>query len=57
MQKPLASAVIGGLSFSTLFTLIFAPALFVSMRKSILNRQDAKDARKDEEVEPLTEPV
>jgi multidrug efflux pump subunit AcrB len=30
MQKPLAIAVIGGLTFSTLFTLVFAPLLYVS---------------------------
>lgn len=33
MQKPLAIAVIGGLSFSTLFTLLLAPLLYVSMRQ------------------------
>ncbi len=33
MQKPLAIAVIGGLSFSTLFTLLFAPLLYVSLRR------------------------
>jgi CzcA family heavy metal efflux pump len=32
MQKPLAIAVIGGLSFSTLFTLVFVPLLYVSFR-------------------------
>ncbi len=32
MQKPLAIAVIGGLSFSTLFTLFFVPLLYVSFR-------------------------
>ena len=31
MQKPLAIAVIGGLSVSTLFTLLVAPVLFVSL--------------------------
>ena len=31
MQKPLAIAVIGGLAFSTFFTLILAPALFVTL--------------------------
>lgn len=29
MQKPLAIAVIGGLTFSTIFTLLFAPLLYV----------------------------
>src|SRR5262249_53892023 len=33
MQKPLAVAVIGGLSFSTLFTLLFAPLLYVALRR------------------------
>ncbi|HEY3268377.1 MAG TPA: efflux RND transporter permease subunit [Armatimonadota bacterium] len=33
MQKPLAIAVIGGLTFSTLFTLLFAPLLYVSLRR------------------------
>lgn len=32
MQKPLAVAVIGGLSLSTLFTLLFVPLLYVSFR-------------------------
>lgn len=32
MQKPLAIAVIGGLSFSTVFTLVLAPMLWVSLR-------------------------
>ena len=33
MQKPLAIAVIGGLTFSTLFTLVFAPMLYVVLRR------------------------
>lgn len=33
MQKPLAIAVIGGLTFSTLFTLYLAPLLYVQFRK------------------------
>lgn len=33
MQKPLAIAVIGGLSFSTVFTLLFAPLLYVALRR------------------------
>lgn len=33
MQKPLAVAVIGGLSFSTVFTLLLAPLLYVSLRR------------------------
>jgi len=31
LQKPLAIAVIGGLSVSTLFTLLVAPVLYVSL--------------------------
>jgi multidrug efflux pump subunit AcrB len=33
MQKPLAVAVIGGLTFSTVFTLVFAPLLYVSLTR------------------------
>ncbi len=33
MQQPLAIAVIGGLTFSTLFTLLFAPMLYVTLRR------------------------
>ncbi len=33
MQKPLAIAAIGGLSFSTVFTLLLAPLLYVSFRR------------------------
>ncbi len=33
MQQPLAIAVIGGLTFSTLFTLIYAPLIFIIFRK------------------------
>ena len=33
MQKPLAIAVIGGLAFSTLFTLLFAPVLYLTIRR------------------------
>ena len=33
MQKPLAIAVIGGLAFSTLFTLVFAPVLYLTVRR------------------------
>lgn len=39
MQKPLAIAVIGGLAFSTVFTLLFAPLLYVSLRLSQLLRR------------------
>jgi CzcA family heavy metal efflux pump len=40
MQQPLAIAVIGGLSFSTLFTLLFVPMLYVSLRRWQLARAD-----------------
>lgn len=40
MQQPLAIAVIGGLSFSTLFTLVFAPTLYVAFRRYQLRIQD-----------------
>jgi len=33
MQKPLAIAAIGGLSFSTVFTLLLAPLLYVALRR------------------------
>ena len=33
MQKPLAIAVIGGLTFSTVFTLVLSPLLYVSLRR------------------------
>src|SRR5579884_654971 len=39
MQKPLAIAVIGGLSFSTVFTLLFAPLLYVAFRRAQLRKQ------------------
>lgn len=37
LQKPLAIAVIGGLSFSTIFTLIFVPAIFKWLSFGIRN--------------------
>ena len=43
LQKPLAVAVIGGLTCSTLFTLILAPILYVSLRK--LRRRNGNDSR------------
>lgn len=33
MQQPLAIAVIGGLTFSTIFTLLYAPLIFVGFRR------------------------
>ena len=41
LQKPLAIAVIGGLSVSTLFTLIVAPVLYVTLER-LTRRHDAK---------------
>jgi CzcA family heavy metal efflux pump len=39
LQKPLAIAVIGGLSLSTVFTLIFVPVVFRVLRKSFARRE------------------
>ncbi len=47
MQKPLAVAVIGGLTFSTLFTLMLAPMLYVSMRRWQIARQTRRAAIKN----------
>lgn len=41
MQQPLAIAVIGGLTFSTLFTLIFGPILYYSFRSFQMARKPA----------------
>jgi multidrug efflux pump subunit AcrB len=38
MQKPLAIAVIGGLAFSTLFTLLFVPVLYQTLRQMMKQR-------------------
>jgi multidrug efflux pump subunit AcrB len=48
MQQPLAIAVIGGLSFSTLFTLLFAPLLYVALRRWQLRRTPAAPRSKSE---------
>jgi len=48
LQKPLAIAVIGGLSLSTIFTLIFMPVVF---------RVLAKTGTKPVATQPLDEPV
>ncbi len=40
MQKPLAVAVIGGLSFSTLFTLFFVPLLYVTFRRKQRSKEE-----------------
>lgn len=39
MQKPLAIAVIGGLTFSTLFTLVLGPLLYVEVRRWTVRKQ------------------
>jgi len=41
LQKPLAIAVIGGLSVSTLFTLFVAPVLYVTL-EGLTRRKGAK---------------
>ncbi|HTQ10459.1 MAG TPA: efflux RND transporter permease subunit [Fimbriimonadaceae bacterium] len=41
MQKPLAIAVIGGLAFSTLFTLVLAPVLYATLLGSARSRKSA----------------
>ena len=46
LQKPLAVAVIGGLTCSTLFTLVLAPILYVALRRSRLS-WSKKLVRKD----------
>jgi len=45
LQKPLAIAVIGGLTVSTLFTLLIAPVLFVSLSR--FGAKDSGNAAKD----------
>jgi CzcA family heavy metal efflux pump len=45
MQKPLAIAVIGGLAFSTLFTLLFAPVLYLTFRR-FAHRKAARKVEK-----------
>jgi CzcA family heavy metal efflux pump len=45
MQKPLAIAVIGGLSFSTIFTLLFAPTLYVALRRWQLEWQTRRQGQ------------
>ena len=42
LQKPLAIAVIGGLSISTLFTLLIAPVLYVSLEGLTRHKSNAK---------------
>ena len=40
LQKPLAIAVIGGLSLSTIFTLIFVPVVFRAINKRTIRKQE-----------------
>jgi len=54
MQQPLAIAVIGGLSFSTIFTLVFAPTLYVVFRRYQLRLQANQESPPTAE---LTEPI
>jgi CzcA family heavy metal efflux pump len=54
MQQPLAIAVIGGLSFSTIFTLVFAPTLYVVFRRYQLCLQANQESPPTAE---LTEPI
>ncbi len=55
LQKPLAIAVIGGLSVSTLFTLIVAPVLFVALEG--LTRTKPKEKPSKLAKSPTTPPV
>ncbi|CEK18418.1 cation/multidrug efflux pump [Chthonomonas calidirosea] len=56
MQQPLAIAVIGGLSFSTIFTLVFAPTLYVVFRRYQLRLQANHEAPPPAElIEPIVE--
>ena len=48
MQKPLAIAVIGGLSVSTVFTLIIAPVLFVTFDRLTRQKKDEHQAPEHE---------
>ncbi len=52
LQKPLAIAVIGGLSVSTLFTLIVAPVLFVALEGLTDKKPKAKP-----ETPAMTQPI
>jgi Cu/Ag efflux pump CusA len=42
MQKPLATAVIGGLIASTVFTLLVAPTFYIAI-ESLRGRRQAND--------------
>ena len=51
LQKPLAIAVIGGLTVSTLFTLIVAPTLFLALESYKPSRAAVAEEREFEEVQ------
>lgn len=46
MQKPLAVAVIGGLSFSTVFTLALVPLLYLSLRRWTNSRRSGSHSNR-----------
>ncbi len=52
LQKPLAIAVIGGLSVSTLFTLIVAPVLFVALEGLTRPKAEAKPGKPSKSQPP-----
>lgn len=51
MQRPLAIAVIGGLSVSTVFTLIVAPVLFLAMENRYLTHSAVSEQHEFEAIE------
>lgn len=52
MQKPLAIAVIGGMCFSTLFTLIYAPMIYVALRRFEIFEVLQRKFHRQEELKP-----
>ena len=55
MQKPLAVATIGGLAFSTFFTLYLMPAFYISFRKP--RKLDAQGLANETAALPAAEPA
>lgn len=53
MQKPLAIAVIGGLTVSTFFTLIVAPIVFVSLQSHRRGWLATRVARAEDDFEAI----
>ena len=51
LQKPLAIAVIGGLTVSTIFTLIVAPTLYLALESYRPSRAQTEEKREFEEVQ------